>query len=98
MNMKSDQQKNDFDIVLDLTQQMLTFAETSEWNQLFDVEKQRGRKIKQMSFLMKDRSLIERVLEIDESIREIAEAERSSILGELKTLNKGKSAINAYAP
>lgn len=83
--------------ILELTKQMLVLAQAGEWDELFAVETVRSRQIKQMQFSESDRLMIEQVLQIDVKVRGLVEAERSELLNELKILNKGKNAINAYA-
>lgn len=83
--------------ILELTKQMLGLAQAGEWDELFAVESVRSRQIDQMQFSESDRLMIEQILQIDGEVRGLVEAERSELLNELKILNKGKSAINAYA-
>lgn len=83
--------------ILELTKQMLVLAQAGEWDELFAVETVRSRQINQMQFSESDRLMIEQVLQIDDKVRGLVEAERSELLNELKILNKGKNAINAYA-
>lgn len=84
--------------IVEISKGMLMLAKAGKWDELFSVEKMRADKIARMDFTERDRLLIEQVIQLDIEVRQLAEKQRSALFNELKNLNKGKSALNAYAP
>ncbi len=83
--------------VLEMTRQMQGFAETAMWDELIALEKQRDQRIKNIKSFEKARPIIEQILAMDTSIKQLAEEERARVKAQLMQLNKGKTAIQAYS-
>ena len=82
---------------------MLTSAEAEDWNEVYAMEAKRRQQLEQLfavplppHLLQSIRDEIEEIIRIDQSIVSLGNCTRQTLTQDMRTVIKGRTAVNAY--